>query len=338
MITESFGKTITEVKVYTATVHAAGSFQISSFGVIRMRKKWLTAGVGFGIGAVMLLVSGFSAMANTSGYDVYKAALKNTRAAESITSNLGLTITDNGTMVISGQANIKLDHKSKTMNMTATIDDGTQSHSFNSYSQDGKVIFKRGDHEVYRIMEQNAPKWQHKGDMQNPSRAAEQIIDSLMGNIRELATVERESDGFKQAELHLTGSQIPTVVNAVASLITSKAAGSDGWNHDWNHGENSSNSSNWLSDLNVNIPKLTDNIKVEKINLDARINSDQVLEQQTAEINITGTDDAGKTHAIAIHLQIDFSGFNQTTPERVDLTGKPTMEIQNNWTKRGWQH
>jgi hypothetical protein len=34
-----------------------------------MKQKWLMMGASFGIGTVMLLVSGFSAMANTSGYD-----------------------------------------------------------------------------------------------------------------------------------------------------------------------------------------------------------------------------------------------------------------------------
>lgn len=301
-----------------------------------MRKKWLTVGVGFGVGAAMLLVSGFSAMANTSGYDAYKTALKNTKAAASLTANADLTVTDNGTKVLAGTANIKMSHEPNAGSMAATFDDGTRTNSINVYRQDGKVIFKSGDNDVYRVMDQNAPKWQHKGDMPNPPKASEQVFDALMGNIRELATVESEPDGSKQAALHLSGSQIPAVVNALGTLAVSKAADHGGWDHgNWNH---DSTSSAPHPEMKVNLPKLTDNVKVEKIDLDAKIGRDNVLEQQTAEINLTGTDDSGKNHVLAIRLHVDFSGVNQTAPERIDLTGKQTMEIHNDGKKHGWHH
>ncbi len=301
-----------------------------------MKRRWLTAGVGFGIGAVMLFASGFSAMANTSGYDAYKAALKNTKAVKSLTANADLTVTDNGTKVLTGTANIKLNQEMNAGSMAATIGDSTETHSLNVFRQDGKVIFKSGDSEVYRVMEQNVSKWQHEGDRSNPPKAVEQVFDALMGNLRELATVESESDGGKQAALHLSGSQIPAVVNALGTLAVFKVADCDGWDYGkWNHAENTSFTP---SDKKMNLPKLTDNIKVDKINLDAKINPDNLLERQTAEINITGTDDSGKNHVLAIRLHVDFSGFNQTIPERIDLTGKQTLEIQNDGTERGWHH
>jgi hypothetical protein len=301
-----------------------------------MRKKWLTTGVGFGIGTVMLFVSGFSAMANTSGYDAYKAALKNIKAETSLTANVNVAVTDNGTKLLSGNSNIKLNHELNTASMTATFGDSTQTHSLNVFRQDGKMIFKSSDNEVYQVMEQNTPKWQHNGDMQNPPKAAEQVFDMLMGNLKELATVESGSDGGKQAALHLSGSQIPTAVKALGALVVSKVTDSNHWGHGkWNHTENSSYTS---SDLKVNIPKLVDNIKIDKINLDAKINSENVLEGQTVEINISGTDDSGKNHVLIIRLHIDFSSFNHTTPERIDLTGKQILEIHSDWTKRGWHH
>ncbi|AJY73537.1 hypothetical protein [Paenibacillus beijingensis] len=290
-----------------------------------MRKKWLTAGAAFGIGAVMLVVSGVSAMANTSGYDAYKAAMNNTKTAQSVTANVDMTVTDNGTKVLAGTADIKLNKPSNTGSIAATFGDGSQTHSTNVYRQDGNVIIKSSEDEIYRVMKQNDPEWQHDGAMPNPPKAVEQLFDALTGNIKELATVESEPDGGKQASLHLSGSQIPAVVNALGSLAVSKA--------DEHH-----NGSFTSPDKKVNLPELTDNIKVEKINLDASISPDNLLEQQTAEINISGTDDSGKAHVLVIRLHVDFSGINETTPERIDLTGKQTVEIQNDGTKRGWHH
>ncbi|MGM0883768.1 MAG: hypothetical protein ACQEXQ_22390 [Bacillota bacterium] len=283
-----------------------------------MKKKWWMAGGAFGIGAVMLLVSGFSAMASTSGYDAYKTALKKTKAATSLTAKMDLTVTDNGTKVLAGTSDIQLNRELNSGSVAAAFGDNTQTHSMNVFHQDGKVIFKSGDDEVYRVKEHNAPEWQDDGVAHNPPKAVEQVFDTLMGNIQELATLESASDGSKQAELHLSGSQIPAVANVLGTLAVSKLA-----EHDQRE---------------LSFPRLTDNIKVEKINLDAKINANNVLEQQSAEISITGTDDSGNHHVLAIQLHVDFSGFNQTVPERIDLTGKQIMEIENEETKRGWHH
>jgi len=297
-----------------------------------MRKKWVTVGVGFGIGAVMLVVSGFSAMANTSGYEAYKSALKTTKEVKSLTANVSMSITDNGTELLAGQANIKFNRDQNAGSVAATFGNQAQTHAMNVFRQEGNVIIKSGDDDVYRVMEQQGSEWQHEDGMPNPPKAAEQVFDALMGNIRELATVENGADGGKQAALHLSGSQIPAVVNALGSLVVSGAA--NGWDHgEWNRGENASFKH---PDLNVNLPKLTDNIQVETINLDAKINKDNVLEEQTAVINISGTDEAGKNHVLAIELDVDFSGFDQTVPERVDLTGKNVQHIEMEQTKRGW--
>lgn len=293
-----------------------------------MRKKWVTAGVGLGIGVVMLLASGFSAMANTSGYDAYKSALKNTKAETSLTTNVDLIITENGKKLVAGTADLKLNKKQKAGSVAATFGDSSEKQSLNVFRQDGKVVFKSSENDVYKVKELNAPKWQQKeGDKSHPPKAVEQVFETLLGNIRELATVESEADGGKHAELHLSEDQIPAVVNALGTLAVTKFA-----DHDkMAHGENT-------SDWKVNVPKLTDNIKVEKIDLDAKINADNLLEEQMAEINITGTDDTGKKHVLTIKLHVDYYGFNKTIPEHIDLTGKKIEEIKNDGMKRGWHH
>jgi hypothetical protein len=283
-----------------------------------MKKKWWMAGGAFGIGAVMMLVSGFSAMASTSGYDAYKSALRNTKAVTSLTANMELTVTDNGTKLLAGTSDIKLNREQNSGSIAASFGDPAQTHSLNVFRQDGKLIFKSGDNEIYHAKELNAAKWEQDGVAPNPPKAVEQVFDSLMGNIRELATVESASDGGKQTKLHLSGSQIPAVANVLGTLAVSKLADCKQWD--------------------LSFPKLTDDIKVEEINLDAKINANNALEQQSAEINITGTDESGNKHVLAIQLHIDFSSLNLTIPEKVDLTGKKIVEIQNDGTNRGWHH
>ncbi|WP_143813046.1 hypothetical protein [Paenibacillus sp. XY044] len=299
-----------------------------------MRKKWLSAGAVVGLGAVMLFASGYSVMANTSGYEAYKSAFTHTQGADSVASHVVWSLSDNGTKVLSGTADMKVNQAKQAMSMTAAVDDGTQSHTVQSYSQDGKMIWKSGDSAVYQVMDQ-APQWQHDGKAARMPQAAEQVIEALMGNIKDLATVETGSDGTQEAELHLSGSQIPAVVNAVGSLIASKAGNADGWNHG---AEFQGHLPAGKADWKVNLPKLTDEIKVEQVDLDAKIGKNAALENQSAEIRFTGKDAAGAAHVLTFQLNAGFSGYNATTPDRVDLAGKQTEQVENQWERNGWKH
>jgi hypothetical protein len=281
-----------------------------------MRNKWVIAGAAFGVGAVMLGVSGMSALADSSGYDAYQAAWSKTKAEKSLTAVADVTVTDNGTKVLSAAANMKLDHEQQAVSGAATLDGGgAASHSVQMFRQDGKLILKKSDDDVYRVVENAAaPSWRHDGAAhQAPPKALEPVVNALIGNVRDLATVQSAADGSKVASLHLSGSQVPPIASVLGSIAAAKAAASG-------------------------VPKLTDDVKVEQILLDARISPDNLIEQQTAEIDMSGTDSSGAHHALVIRLRLDLSGFNQTVPDRIDLTGKPTETVQHDGAKRGWHH
>lgn len=286
-----------------------------------MKKKWLMMGASLGIGAVMLFVSGFSAMANTSGYEVYKTALKNNKAVQSITNNGSITVTDNGEKVLTADFNAKVDRDQNVLNAAVTFDNGDETHAANVFHQDGKVIFKTNESDVYRVMEKRQSKWKPGDEKSHPLKEVEPVVDELMGNLKELATVETTADGGKQAALHLSGSQIPAAVNALGSLAVSKVA-------DCEYG----------NDAKANIPKLVENIKVREINLDAGINVEDYLERQTGEIFITGTDASGEEHEVVIALDFHLSDFNRTVPDQIDLTDKQVETIQHDQTNAPWHH
>jgi hypothetical protein len=296
-----------------------------------MKKKWLMMGAGFGIGAVMLLVSGFSAMANTSGYDAYKTALKNNKSATSITSAGSITVKDKGTEILRADFNAKIDHTQNEASVAVTLGNGLEKHAVNVFNQDNKFIFKDGASEVYKVKENGVSKWKHNGGNSGPPKQLEPVIDALMGNLKELATVEATSDGGKQSSLHLSGNQIPTVVQAFGSILISKVANVDQWNDAGTHSVTSFN-------LVSKFPKLVENIKIQQINLDASINKDQYLEHQTGEIIITGTDGSGEKHEVVIGLDFNLSNFNQTVPDQVDLTGKQVEAVQKDEKGAHWRH
>jgi|GEM_PF-577978 len=308
-----------------------------------MKQKWLIAGTGFALGAIMLAAGGLSAMANTSGYEAYKSALLNTKAQANMTVQATFSLADNGTNLLAGEAKAKWNSALDAGSVDAGLSDGTQSRAVNVYRQDGKVIVKTNDSDVYRVTEspklksaEHDSKAGKAAAPSQPPKAVLQLFDVLAGHMKELATVENTADGGKHAALRMSGSQIPAIVNAIGSLAASGAghrgphgfAGDDGLADD-----------DRQDSLPCKLPQLTEDVRVESIRLDADINADNVLEHQSARIVVTGTDTEGMHHELELQLGIDFTDVNRTVPDRIDLTGKQTQEFDRNQDSgeaRGW--
>jgi hypothetical protein len=300
-----------------------------------MKKKWWMAGGVLAAGAALFLVSGFSAMAGTSGYDAYKTALKTNLQADSMTNNGKVTFTDNGKTVLTAEFVAKIAQKQGTMSVTARIGNGSAAHDIQVFKQADEVVFKSDDSDTYRKLELGAAKWQHRGTEGGPPKHLESVIDALMGNMKERATVHDAPGGGENASLHLSGSQIPAVAKTIGSLLASNL-GSFG------HGDGPQGGlqadPHGLADLKAELPHLTQDVQVKQINLDAGIDANHYLDRQTAEFVVTGTDDAGVAHKLVIALDFGLSGFNQTVPDTIDLTGKQVEVVQRDAGGPTWHH
>lgn len=292
-----------------------------------MRKKGLAAVAALVLGAVVFFVTVFSSPASAKGYEVYKTALEKTKEARSLTADVDVLITDNGAKLMTGRATVKLNKEMKAGSVEATFrdesGDGSKPFSRQVYWQDGKVILKEGDEDVYRWMEH--PKGE-KGKAGPPGRpkAAGIVANALMRSLRDDLTVERRPNGGKRVELTLSERQIPAFADAIGAMAVSKAS--------------RFHSLRPVRACREELPALTKEVKIEGIDLTADVAPENSLEQQTVKIRMTGTDDSGKRHDLALRIRVRFSGIDETVPERIDLTGKKTRKMEADRMKFVWQH
>lgn len=304
-----------------------------------MNQKWMKRGAVFGIGAALLLGSGLSAMAGTSGYETYKSAIKQTYAASSLTNQGSIIVTDNGKTIVNAKLEVKLNKEKDTLSADIEVTGASGTETFQAYKQDGKMVFVGGDDaDIYRVLPLTEDEQRfHDGDF-DPPQHAEQLMEALMGNITDLATVQELPSGGKQTSLHLTGSQIPAIVQAVGSLAAGHMAAADkmmaegGQNAHMGHGMTGAPSAGMMSMhpslTDFDIPALTKDVKVEDIRFDAVINKEQYVEHQQGQMIVRGTDEAGQTHELVVKASFDLNGFGQTTPDTVDLSGKQVETIE----------
>lgn len=292
-----------------------------------MNRKYMTIAGTIALGSVILGATAYGAISGTSGYDLYKEAVKNSYAAQSITPKTELTVKDNGNVLVKVDTTTKIDKTNKAMSNIVTMSSAEGQKTIDMYRQDDKTIIKNSDSDVYNVMEPNKARElkrkEHKEDDPSRVKDIENVADALVGNIQNYITLDNNTDGTKEVSLELTDSQISPVINAVASLAVKNAT----YKEDHEEGINQKEMA-YLTAIQDKLPKLVDNIRVTRVDVDAKITQNNLIQDQTENLIITGTDANGKTHEVSVSVTTDFEGYNSTVPDKVDLTNKKVNVIQ----------
>lgn len=293
-----------------------------------MNKKLLLVGAGFTLGSALLVTSAFAGIGDAPGYDAYKTAIKTTMAAQSLSEKVALTVQDNGKTVLNVNSSTKTDKANRTASADITVQDGTH---VSVYRQDGQEIVKTSASEVYTVYGggKNEKKSAHReqGDKADGimSTEAENVVDALVGNLKNYVTLNEQSDGTKSIGFQLKDNQIPAAANAVGSFFIKQAVNG-------RHEGKADNSplASELQQVRSSMPKLTQNIQVSEADLQAVVDAQNHITKQTVEVTVSGLDAQGVSHQVVVNADIDLSGYNSTTPDKVDLTGKQVQTVQKN--------
>jgi hypothetical protein len=158
---------------------------------------------------------------------------------------------------------------------------------------------------------------------------AENIVDSLVGNLKNYVTLD-ESNGTKDIHFALSGSQISPVVNTIGSAVIKQGTGEQKRLPDPSKtlGVN-------IASIKDSLPKLTQDIKIESVTMNASVDADNHITNQVAQISISGKDAQGSAHAVVVKVNMGLSDFNNTTPDTVDLAGKKIENVQPSELKHG---
>lgn len=294
-----------------------------------MKKKPLMIVLSLVVGITMLSATAFASLTSSSGYEVYKAALKNLPQVNSLTTQAVVSVSDNGKVILNADGTAKMDRANRTMSSLSTITVGDKTQTTEVYHQQDQTIMKNGDSDVYNVMAMKAGKapldknFDKRTAHEAVAQDVENIVDLLASNFDSNITLDNKADGTQVVTLSLAGSQITPLENAVASLIVKSAA------REGERGPRAGAPTGSIDSIvRSTMPQLIDAISLNSVDMTANVNAQGQITKQTATIKITGNDASGKTHEVIISADINLSGINSTTPDNVDLTGKQVNNIQ----------
>ncbi|WP_426450931.1 hypothetical protein ACP26L_02490 [Paenibacillus sp. S-38] len=292
-------------------------------------KVWKTA-VPLALGGVLLVTGGMSAMAGTSGYEAYKAALKQQHTVQSVTADVEVTVKDNGQALWQAVPHVKLDKAGHRASGEIGLGNGAGGERLSFYAGEGEgLALKNSTDETYYVVseESKAYRKHHREASEAGGPSAEElegIVDALAGGLKQQMTLDTKPDGSRQVELQLSAAQIPPVVQTLGALAV-KHAGDPEHRHE---NEAAEDLPRWFADSQPELPSLTQDIRIESFHLKAYIGPDGLLQGQVAELKVDGKDASGADHELALTVQVKLSGHNATAPDTVDLTGKPVRTLE----------
>ncbi len=295
-----------------------------------MNKKLAMIGAGVVAGSVLLMSSVYAGVGSAPGYEAYKTAIKKTASIDNVTRSVKVSVEDNGLQLFQAASAMKSSDDAFSGFVEIRLpDEETQDLRF--YRQDGKQIVKSSESDVYRILkpgDEAHGRFKTSGDEakfhdSGFAKEAEKVIDTLVGNLKNDVVLNKDGDNQK-ISLSLEGSRIPALANAIGSLLV-KASGSDRVEEPKASADNPLGID--LRGLKDSLPELTEEIRIDSVTLTADVNADGLIAKQTAELRISGKDAEGSRHEAAVKLEAELSDYGATTPDTVDLTGKPTVEV-----------
>jgi len=307
-----------------------------------MNKKLAIMGVGVAVGSMLLLTSVYAGVGEAPGYEAYKSAFKQTAAIGNATRQVNVALTDNGQELLSVKSTIKTggnDHREGSASLIVT--DGAESQTIQFYSQDGKRIVKTEDSDIYKILEAPKARGRFKqvhGDARQAPDAqtvqeVEHLVDALVGNLKQAVTMTEGAGDTKELHFKLSGTQISPVVNTIGSLLIKHGTSRELGEHA--APVQSGKLGIDMRSLHESLPQLTGDIKMDTVEMNATVDSDNHITNQSALIQISGKDSSGTEHDVRLNVDITLSSLGSTAPDTVDLTGKQveTVKPDEGWHK-----
>jgi hypothetical protein len=280
-----------------------------------MNKKLLTV---IGVSGALMFGSVYSISANTSGYDMYKDALKKTHELGSTTMDLQFQLEDNGKILMTSNTQVKTDSESNVMNGTTTMSNGTETSNMQMFRQDGEWYMKAED-KMYK-MESSGKQHPKMGERsQELQEDLEKLVDVLTKNLQQKIIVKDEKNGNKELELKLSKSEIPLAANIVSSLMVKHAAMMNDYKQD---------ESSEFHHIKPTLPELKDEIVIQGVEISADIHPDNYVEKQTVTAMVSGKDAAGVAHSLTVSFEIELSDVNKTIVTPLDLTNEKLEIIE----------
>ncbi len=269
-------------------------------------------------GILLFTATAFADITAKSGYETFKSAIKNTAAAftkqfDSFTFETMVSLKDNGQVIMEKKTLAKVDIKNNTEESTDSIEyaNGKKQETY-TYSDSKTRIFHSPYEDAYIVTEYDVENIMSvaQSHFRNPfeeerAKDMERVFDAVVGDLRNYVSVDEKDNESLEVFGSLNESQIPALANALASLGVKQFV----------------NERPRIDNQDF-FPEIVDEIYIKKVNGNADITKDNIVNKTLGTVVIFGKDKNGVEHELTIDVVFKLYDINSTHVTKPDLTGK----------------
>ncbi len=304
-----------------------------------MKKKQMTALISLVVGGVILSSAAIANFATSNGYNIYKESVRKIFEQENYTLKIAVDVTVDDEQLLSGDFIEQYDKASGAYVKKENSYDKTNAErptsSYEEYYQDGIRITRYSpeydsDTEQYKenstyhvedIWLDKTPnaifskeKFGDEGELFDKYfKFASSCADMFVGDIKNNFVLTGTDGNLATYEANLDLFQIPEVVNSGADLIVSQVK---------KDLERRRLYSDYEEDFDAYIEKFVFDPFISGANCIVTVDDEGRLVNNVLSAEVSGKDESGESHKMAVKLEFSFSDYGTTVPERIDLNGK----------------
>ena len=314
------------------------------FKRIKLEKKSLTV-ISVVLGVALLATSVYADVVNRSAYEQFKDVVKSTSAQMSgqvrnYTLQTTFSLKDNDTLLIRTNSVQKVDgQRSETIETTDTGKGAYQSSY--SYNDERQNIWYDRYADTYYVTEYNRSEYDadyiydygsYDPLAQDYVSDVERIVDAFIGNLKNHVTADLKDDGSRIFTGSLSDTEIPALVNAVASFVTKQYLLSSGVyfsqpaeiivDAELADEAIATRYDSIYDDTRIPIPSLDGDVYIKSMNGRAAATPDDLITDVSVRVVLSGRDPDGNLHDLTFDISMTLTAVKTTSVTQPDLTGK----------------
>ena len=283
---------------------------------MKMKKKTAML-LSFALGTTLFVTTAFAEVTTRSGYDQLKDAVKFasksfSKNLSSYTADVSYSFKDNGTVIATANQIAKVDVEKGAQENISTSSNINDSNEKNySYMDKTTHIFLNSQEDTYYVSENGSFSVDFHDPFQEKGAAdVEKIFDALVGNLKDYVVVTEITDGGKEITGTLKESQVPALINALASFTFKQRFSGNQYN----------------MTQSEPFPLLTKDIFVKEATGKMSVGSDGLIQSVLATGILSGKDDKDVEHNLSLEVLVKILDVNNTVVSKPDLTGKKVVK------------
>lgn len=311
-----------------------------------MKNKKLKLGILVMAAVTVFTATAFAAGTTNEGYDTLKQIIADSERNEKMTNaslNGFFKISDNGTVIAEMTGTAKANHDDKeevSGNVKVSMQGKKQDLSFYHTGEEAYIADQVNEkyYKLENIKSENKSKYRrHNGEEYSAhkmSKAEENFLDYLMGDLKAQIELSQNSDGTKTITMDLNQNEIPVALNLLTAVAASHKDSDNygGLEKDNSHNQVVFEKLPFMKDfceMNKDaIPVLRQDVKLTALVFKLNVASDNHIKGIEASVDVTGKDADGISHDILFQSSVSVSDINKTKVDEFNQAGK-NLEIIN---------